>query len=62
MPETKDIQEIEITPEMVEAATRVLWVSGLLEYESQADKLIVSDMIHAGLTCEGHQVLVHSNS
>ena len=43
--------KFEISPEMIERATRVLWDSGRLEYEALgADQLIVKEMLEKALS------------
>jgi hypothetical protein len=41
--------KIIITEEMVREATRVLHQSGLLEYKSQADELVVKEMLRMAM-------------
>jgi hypothetical protein len=38
-----------ITEKMVNEATRVLWRSGLVEYCSEADKLVVKEMLRMAM-------------
>ena len=41
--------EIEVTPEMVEAATEALWESSLVEFPNPADRLDVQIIVAAAL-------------
>lgn len=52
-------KEIEVTPEMVEAAVQVYWDSGISgsEYELESDKLIIKSMIESALRVESHCVI-----
>lgn len=41
---------IEVTQEMIQAATEILWESGRLEYEAEGvDQLVVEEMLRAAL-------------
>ena len=45
-----EVQQVEVTQEMVEAATRVLWDSGrLYEIADGTDQLLVREMFVAAL-------------
>jgi hypothetical protein len=45
------VDRLEITPEMIVAATRVLWASGIVSHKAEgADELIVGEMLHVALT------------
>ncbi len=39
--------EVEVTPEMVEAGVTVLWASCAIEHPLQADRLVVEDIYRA---------------
>jgi hypothetical protein len=44
-------ESVELTPEMIERATRVLWQSGRLTYEAPgADQLLVKKMLESALS------------
>lgn len=45
-------QGIEITDSMIEAGTKVLHKSGLLDYHSSIDDMVVEEIIGAALSCE----------
>lgn len=51
MPESRafpyGLHEIEVTPEMIEAGTAILWDSGLTEDHLEADKLVVCEIYRA---------------
>ncbi|MDQ3583064.1 MAG: hypothetical protein M3495_16330 [Pseudomonadota bacterium] len=55
MDEPKSI-EVEVTQEMVQVATEILWKSGRLEYEAEgADQLVVEEMLNAALSIRRRQ-------
>jgi hypothetical protein len=42
--------EIEVTEEMIQVATEILWESGRLEHEAdEVDQLVVEEMLRAAL-------------
>jgi len=49
MAQEADQGEVEISPEMIEAAHRVLIASALTDHPLEADKLVVADIIRAAL-------------
>jgi hypothetical protein len=41
---------IEVTPEMIQVATEILWESGRIEYEAEGvDQLVVEQMLRSAL-------------
>lgn len=48
-PENDGAHQIDVTPEMVDAAMEVLHSSGYLENPSQSDSVLVKDMLSAAL-------------
>ena len=48
----KEAPEGEVTSEMVEAGTRVLWCSGLLDCTSPTDREVVRALIEAALVAK----------
>ena len=50
----REVQEIEITPEMVEAGVRILWGSGTVDERLEADRLLVRDIFAAMFGAASH--------
>ena len=47
-------EEIEITPEMVEAGTAALWETALVEFPNPRDRLAVRTILEAALRLPRH--------
>jgi hypothetical protein len=49
-PEGNSTDEIEVTPEMIEAGLRVLWDSGAVENPLDADRTVIREIFLAMMT------------